>query len=90
MFKELNMRTRLFWLVVGLALCFTLPAFSQSILIWDKDHNKTFSDPEGAGMVDATYGIKKALTENGYTFTTVTALPSNLNPYDIIFTILGV
>jgi hypothetical protein len=84
------MRLRYLWLVVGLALCFTVPAFSQSILVFDKDHNRTFPDPEGAGLKDATYGVTKALTENGYTFTTVTTLPSNLNPYDIIFVIMGV
>jgi len=37
MIKELNMRTRYLWLVVGLALCFTVPAYSQGILIWDKE-----------------------------------------------------
>jgi hypothetical protein len=83
------MRTRLFWLAMGLALCFTVPAYSQSILVWDKDHNLKFQDPEGAGLVDATYGVKKALTENGYTHTAVTTLPADLTPYDIIFVIMG-
>ena len=81
---------RTFLLAAGLALCMALPAFSQSILVWDKDHNKTFQDPEGAGLVDETYGIKKALTENGYSFTAVQSLPSDLTPYDVIFVIMGV
>ena len=83
------MRTRFFWLVVGLALCFAVPAYSQEILVWDKDHNLKFQDPEGAGLVDATYGVKKALTENGYTFPAVLSLPADLSPYDLVFVIMG-
>jgi len=79
------------WLAVGLMLCLAAPAFSQTILVWDKDHNKTFADPEGAGMKDATFGITKALTDCGYTDTTVsTSLPPDLSSYDIIFVIMGV
>ena len=76
-------------LAVGLMLCFSLPAFSQSVLILDKDHNKTFVDPEGAGFVDATYGVKKALDECGYTYKVMYSFPSDLGPYDIIFLVMG-
>lgn len=84
------MRRLLPWVVAGLVLCLATPVFSQTILVWDKDHNKKFQDPEGAGLVDATYGIQKALTANGYSFTTLTYLPADLGPYDIIFVIMGV
>ncbi len=65
------------------------PAFSQSIFVWDKDHNLKFTDPEGAGQVDATYGVSKALTDNGFTHTTGTSLPFDLSSYDIIFVVMG-
>ena len=84
------MRKLLPWVAVGLVLCFAAPVFSQSILIWDKDHNKLFPDPEGAGNVDATYGVKKALTNLGYTYTVSYTLPSDLSSYDIVFVIMGV
>ena len=83
------MRRLLPWAVAGLMLCLATPALSQDILVWDKDHNKTFTDPEGAGSVDACYGITKALTDNGETFTKVTVLPSDLTPYNILFVIMG-
>ena len=80
---------RTFLLAACLALCTAWPAFSQSILVWDKDHDKLFQDPEGAGLVDETYGIKKALDANGYSYTVVKTLPSDLTPYDIVFVIMG-
>lgn len=84
------MRRVLPLMVVALVFCLAAPVFSQSILIWDKDHNKMFADPEGAGSVDATYGVKKALTDIGYEFDAVNALPANLTRFDIIFVIMGV
>ena len=84
------MRRILPWIAVGLVLCLAAPAFSQSILVWDKDHNKLFPDPEGAGNVDATYSVKKTLNNLGYTHTVTYSLPADLSPYDIIFVIMGV
>lgn len=84
------MRRCIPWVAAGLILCLTAPVFSQSIFVWDKDHSKLFIDPEGAGQVDASYGVTKALTDCGYTFTSSTVLPSDLDPYDIIFVVMGV
>lgn len=77
-------------LAVGLLCFIALPAFSQSILVWDKDHDKTFTDPEGAGLVGPTYGITKALTANGYAHTVSLTLPADLSSYDILFIIMGI
>lgn len=65
------------------------PGLSQSIYVWDKDHDKTFPDPEGSFPVDATYGISKALNNLGYAFDYGTAVPDFSN-YDIVFVIMGV
>ncbi|MBU0756124.1 MAG: hypothetical protein KJ645_13355 [Planctomycetes bacterium] len=84
------MRRCIPWLVMGLLCFIALPAFSQNILVWDKDHNKLFQDPEGAGPKDPTYGITKALNDNGYAYTVTTAASPNLNNYDILFLVMGV
>jgi hypothetical protein len=77
-------------LVAGLVLGLAAPALSQSILVWDKDHNRLFPDPEGGGNVDATYGVTKALDGLGYTYD-VTLLPMpDLSGYDILLLIMGV
>ena len=78
----------LFLMIAVVAFC-AAPAFSQSIFVWDKDHNKLFPDPEGGGNVDATYGVTKALTANGFSFTKSITLPADLSPYDIIFVVMG-
>lgn len=77
------------WVVIGLMCLFTAPVFAQDILVWDKDHNKTFPDPEGAGAVDATYGVTKALDACGETYVTSMTLPTDLTPYNIIFIVMG-
>jgi len=83
------MKNLLPWAAACLVLCLAAPAFSQSILVWDKDHNKTFLDPESGVGVDATYGIKKALDDNSYAYTASLTLPADLTPYHIIFVIMG-
>jgi hypothetical protein len=55
------MRKIIPWIVVGCLCLIALPAYSQNILVWDKDHDLKFQDPEGAGSVDGTYGVTKAL-----------------------------
>jgi len=76
-------------LVAGLIFLLAPVAFSQDILVWDKDHGKLFQDPEGAGLVDASYGVTKALTDCGYTFDVTTSPNPNLGAYDILFLIMG-
>jgi len=83
------MRRIIPWLVMGLILCIAPLAFSQSILVWDKDHDKTIPDPETGVYVDATYGVTKALGDCGYAYTTVKVLPSDLSSYDILFVVMG-
>jgi hypothetical protein len=83
------MRLLVLILAAAIVVFMAAPAFSQTIYIWDKDHNKLFSDPEGGGQVDASYGIKKALDNNGYTYTFGTTLPTDLSPYDVIFVVMG-
>jgi hypothetical protein len=83
------MRKLTLLMVVGL-LCFSAPiALSQDILVVDKDHNKTFPDPEGAGNVDATYGVTKALDDCGYAYTKVDNFPGDISRFDIMFIIMG-
>ena len=60
------MRLTIFILAAAFAVSLAAPAFSQSILVCDKDHDLLFHDPEGAGNVTATYGVTKALDDNGY------------------------
>jgi hypothetical protein len=83
------MRLWTFVLAAVIVGFFAAPALAQSILIWDKDHNLLFYDPDGSGLITAVDGIERALTANGYAFTTETTLPSDLGPYDVIFVIMG-
>jgi hypothetical protein len=66
-------------------------AQAQEILIWDHDLGEinVFQDPEGAGIVGCEFGIERALTQNGYSFTTLTYLPQDISSYDVIFVIMG-
>ena len=83
------MRKLILLMVVGM-LCFSAPiALSQDILVIDKDHNKTFPDPEGAGYVDATYGVTKALDDCGYAYTKVNGFPVDISRHDIVFIVMG-
>ncbi len=63
---------------------------AQTVLIWDNDNNSDFLDPEGAGNVGCEYGLQHALTANGITFSTVSALPTDLSGYDVVFVTLGI
>ena len=63
---------------------------AQTVLIWDNDNNSDFLDPEGAGNVGCEYKIQQALTANGISFTTVSALPGDLSGYDVVFVTLGI
>lgn len=76
-------------LVAGLVLGLAAPALSQSILVWDKDHNNLFADPEGGGNVDATYGVTKALDALGYTYDVTLVPMPDLSGYDILMLIMG-
>lgn len=77
------------WIVIGLLFSITTPVLSQDILVWDKDHDKMFFDPDGAGMVDATFGITRALDTCGETYDESSTLPVDLTPYSIIFIVMG-
>ncbi|MHC4941459.1 MAG: hypothetical protein ACYTG7_00415 [Planctomycetota bacterium] len=83
------MRRVIPWLVVGCLCLIAMPAYSQNILVWDKDHDLKFQDPEGAGSVTALYGTTKALDDNGYTYNVSKTLPSDLTPYDILMIVMG-
>lgn len=89
-FLEVFMRKLVALMVVGLLCFIALPAHSQSIIVWDKDHNKLFPDPEGAGNVDPTYGITKALDDNGYTYDVTTSPNPDLSSYDILLLVMGI
>ena len=73
-------------------ILFVLPClvFAQQVLIWDNDNNSDFLDPEGTGYVGCEYKIQQALTANGITHTTVSALPADLSEYDVVFVTLGI
>jgi hypothetical protein len=78
--------------LICFVILFLLPylVFSQQVLIWDNDNNSDFLDPEGTGNVGCEYKIQQALTANGITFTTVSALPGDLSSYDVVFVTLGI
>lgn len=76
-------------LTAGLVLGLAVPAMTQSILVWDKDHDQLFLDPEGAGNVTATYGITKALDDLGCTYDVTTSILPDLTGYDLLLLIMG-
>lgn len=83
------MKRAVLLLIVGAVCLMTPAALTQTILVWDKDHDKKINDPEGAGMVDATYGVSKALTDCGYAHQVVKTLPYDYMTADILFVIMG-
>lgn len=83
------MRLLTFVLAAAVVGFFAAPGLSQEIYVWDKDHDLKFTDPEGGGQVDATYGVKKALDACGLPYTFGTTIPSDLSIYDILFVVMG-
>jgi hypothetical protein len=73
-----------FFLIHAISVC-----LAQNILVWRNDNKSTFSIPEEPSTVNCDYGIKKALIENGYSYTLSPTLPDELAQYDIIFITLG-
>lgn len=61
----------------------------QEILVFDNDLGDTFPNPDGGGTVGCEYAVENALADNGYSTTTYTFLPTNLDPYDGIFIVMG-
>jgi len=83
------MRIIISLVAVGLLCFLSLPALAQDILVWDKDHNLLFPDPEGAGNKTATYGVTKALDDLGYAYDLTSTPPTDLSNYNILFVVMG-
>jgi hypothetical protein len=60
-----------------------------AIFIWNYDALDTFEDPDLDATVDCAYWLEQTLLANGHTYTKSTALPTSLDPYDIVFVTLG-
>jgi len=80
--------------VFTLVLAVALPIGALNVLIFDKSGAADFNNPDVPkpgkdDRVQAEYGIKKALADNGYSSTIVTELPKDLKPYDLVFLISG-
>lgn len=75
--------------MIIISLYLASSSFAINILIWDNDQFITFNDPENYQQVGCQYGIEKALSANGYNYTSVYWLPRDLTAYDIIFIVLG-
>ena len=58
-------------------------------LILDTDNNSHYLNPETGQSVGCEQAIKKSLGINGITYSTVTELPEDLLPYDIVFVEAG-
>lgn len=83
------MRVTIILPIIGLLAIVAMPASSQSIIVWDRDHDQMIADPEGAGYVDATYGITNALDDLGYAYDVTVELEPDLSGYDVLFLIMG-
>lgn len=60
-----------------------------SIYLWIFDSIDEFYDSDVGDSVNCGFGIEQALNANGYVCTKGTTLPSDLDPYDIMFVTLG-
>ena len=60
-----------------------------AIFIWNYDALDVFDDPELGTSVDCAYSLEQTLLAHGYNYTKPTTLPTNLDPYDIVFVTLG-
>lgn len=77
------------WLPL-LWLLAVVPAWS-TVYLWDFDNYSTFFDTDGSGILFGDEeGIKKGLSNNGYTAVVVgETLPPDLSSYDAVFATLG-
>ena len=86
--------TPLYGAIVVFLLLLVSPCGSLNLLILKKSERADFNNPDIESptrfdRVQCDYGIGTALADNGYTYTTVDMMPSDLTPYDVIFVILG-
>lgn len=66
------------------------PGLPCNILVWDHDNDiQTIVDPEKGDQITPAEGLKRVLQEAAYDFNYVTALPDNLEQYDIVFSTMG-
>lgn len=77
--------------IITLILILLIPSCLDAayVLIWEYDTLDIFYDPVLAESVDCVHSLQKALLDNGHTYVTYPYLPTELNPYDVIFVTLG-
>lgn len=76
-------------LIVFMLLMLINTAVAANILLWDNDNFSTIYDPEGAGIVGCQYAIEKALNNMEVDYQTLSYLPMDLDPYNILLITLG-
>ncbi|MCD4776551.1 MAG: hypothetical protein K8S15_10955 [Candidatus Aegiribacteria sp.] len=76
-------------LLICALILFAHPLYADHAFIWNYDDDDVFYCSEYGGSIDCSYWIEQTLTCNGHTFTTNTALPSDLSSYDVVFVLTG-
>ena len=74
---------------MGVLLFIPMLAIAANVLIWEKDALDTFYDSQVGLTIDTPYWVEQTLSALGHTYTTVATLPTNLDPYDVVFVMLG-
>ena len=74
-----------------LSLILMIPVIGSAAhcFIWDYPEPDSIYDAEVGAVIDDTYWLRQSLTALGHTFEMSTTLPSNIEPYAVIFAMCG-
>jgi len=75
--------------ILVLLLWSVFPLYGQNIYIYDRDLGDTYPDPVTSQPVGCEEAIRIALDQNGFSYDIATTLPADLNPYDLLFIVMG-
>lgn len=75
--------------LVSLLVLTPILASAAHVLIWEYDSVDVFYDAQLGRTVDCPYWLQQTLTANGHTYATTNTLPTNLDPYNVVFVTLG-
>jgi hypothetical protein len=83
------MKSRLAVLAFIWCLMMASGSWAYNILVWDADLGDQYYDPDTQQLIGSEVNLVSALTNCGQSPQTVTTLPGDLTPYDMVFVCTG-
>lgn len=75
--------------LVVMVLLLPIVTHAAHVYIWNYDPLDRFYESAIGDSVDCSYWVKQTLTSGGHTYVIGTTLPTDIDPYDAVFVLLG-